>query len=813
MITNSQVEAFRAEVARTGLVLPASVPPNQLIRFPGVGKSNGNTSGWAWLSKDEQGGVYGDWSTGLRATWHAQHDHVMTASERAERTLRVAKLRRIRQAEEVHQHAAAAQRAQVVWGQAAPAPAGHPYLTRKGVQSHGLRLDDANRLIVPVMIGGSIASLQTIDDAGEKRFLHGGKKASGSFTLGDLTEATTILICEGYATGASLHEASGIPVVVAFDAGNLKPVAQALRAAHPGSTLCLCADDDAETEGNPGLTKATEAAGAVAGRLIVPDFGANRPETVSDFNDLATLHGLDAVSVVIEAAIQQAVAPTLLPALPHDSWPDPLPLVAHVAPQPYPLDALPDIIRAAVEEVQGFTKAPIAMVAASALAAVSVAVQAHHDVQRAEKLEGPVSLFLLTIADSGERKSTCDGFFVKAIQEYEAEQAEKATPLIEAYEAEKKVWLARTTGVSDRIRLLAKQGKPTDEFARDLLSLEAEKPEAPRVPKLLRGDDTPENLAFVLARQWPSAGVLSSEAGLVLGSHGMGQDSIMRNLALLNTLWDGGTHTVGRRTSESFTVRGARLTMGLQVQEATLQSFFDRSKGLARGTGFLARFLVSWPESTQGSRPFTDPPATWPKLAAFHQRVADRLNRTATIDAEGALSPPLLALATDTKSAWVTFHDAIEANLRIGGELHDVRDVASKTADNAARLAALFQAFCSPCSSSNRQVTVEYMESAGRIAAWHLNESRRFFSELALPSDTADSARLDAWLLRYCQREQVQQVPMRTVQQNGPSALREKAVIETAMRELNNLGRARFEGEKRKHIIQVNPALLPRGTS
>lgn len=106
------------------------------------------------------------------------------------------------------------------------------------------------------MIGGSIASLQTIDDAGEKRFLHGGKKASGSFTLGDLTEATTILICEGYATGASLHEASGIPVVVAFDAGNLKPVAQALRAAHPGSTLCLCADDDVETEGNPGLTKA-----------------------------------------------------------------------------------------------------------------------------------------------------------------------------------------------------------------------------------------------------------------------------------------------------------------------------------------------------------------------------------------------------------------------------------------------------------------------------------------------------------------------------------------------------------------------------
>jgi hypothetical protein len=69
----------------------------------------------------------------------------------------------------------------------------------------------------------------------------------------------------------------------------------------------------------------------------------------------------------------------------------------------------------------------------------------------------------------------------------------------------------------------------------------------------------------------------------------------MRNLSLLNVLWDGGELSIGRRTSESFTVRGARLTVGLQIQEAALRSFFDRSGGLARGTGFLARFLVAWP--------------------------------------------------------------------------------------------------------------------------------------------------------------------------------------------------------------------------
>ena len=132
---------------------------------------------------------------------------------------------------------------------------------------------------------------------------------------------------------------------------------------------------------------------------------------------------------------------------------------------------------------------------------------------------------------------------------------------------------------------------------------------------------------------------------------------------------------------------------------------------------------------------------------AFHRRIADILNTPAPIDGAGGLSPVMLILQPDAKAAWIEFHDAIESQLRTGGELHDVRDVASKTADNAARLAALFQTFCSDCSSSTGPVSVECMESAGRIAAWHLNESRRFFGELTLPSELADLARLDAWLM------------------------------------------------------------------
>lgn len=489
-------------------------------------------------------------------------------------------------------------------------------------------------------------------------------------------------------------------------------------------------------------------------------------------------------------------------------WPEPQALAAKVAAEPYPFDALPETIRAAVDEVQGFTKAPVPLVASSALAALSLAIQAHADVKRAEKLAGPVGLFLLTIADSGERKSTCDGFFTKAIRDYEAQQAEAAKPLVKDYRAALEAWEARRGGIKDKIRQLAKAEKPIVHLEDSLRNLEHDKPEPPRVPRLIYGDATPEALKWNLAMLWPSGGVVSSEAGIVFGAHGMGKDSVMRNLATLNQLWDGADIATERRTSESFTVKGARLTIALQVQEATLRSFFDRTGALARGTGFLARFLVAWPESTQGFRLFTEAPTNWPHLAQFNRRIAAILEQPAPIDEAGALLPPMLSLAADAKAAWVAFHDAIESELVSGGELYDVRDVASKTADNAARLAALFQVFEQPQSS---EVGLSAFESASRIAAWHLNEARRFFGELALPVELADAARLDSWLIGYCRREQTHLVPTKKVQQFGPGGLREKAAIETAMRELEELGRARLAQDGRRRIIKVNPALVIEG--
>lgn len=493
-----------------------------------------------------------------------------------------------------------------------------------------------------------------------------------------------------------------------------------------------------------------------------------------------------------------------------EKWPEPQALTLKLDHEPYPVDALPAVIRAAVQEVQSFVQAPFALVAASALGALSLAAQAHFDVKRAEKLEGPISLFLISIADSGERKSTGDGHFTSAIRDYEALQREVAKEPLRKYAAAMDAWSSEREGILSAVKDAAKKGKSTDELRRKLEALDGRKPDEPKVPRLLLGDETPEALAFSLAKTWPSSGVISSEAGAVLGAHGMGKDSVMRNLALLNVLWDGGTLSIGRKTSESFVVQDARLTVALQIQEATLREFFSKSGTLARGTGFLARFLVSWPTSTQGYRLFKEPPTGWPSVTAFNRRITAILENPIPMNDHGALCPPVMLLSSDAKRAWIAFHDAIEVELRNGGELYDVRDVASKIADNAVRLAALFQIFEHGMGGS---VSAECFESASRIAAWHLSESRRFFGELALPQELAIAAKLDTWAIEYCRRERVQSVSTRTIQQFGPSCLRDKLALEKAARELEELDRVRIVQDGKKKSIAVNPALLTGGQS
>ena len=141
---------------------------------------------------------------------------------------------------------------------------------------------------------GALHSLQTITSEGDKRF-HPGGRVKGCYHAIGGKPCNLLVITEGYATGASIHEATGLPVAVSFNAGNIGPVAVALHKDYADLMLVMAADDDHLTPGNPGLTAAKQAALAVGEIVVVPQFPTHRPEKATDFNDLAALAGLSAV--------------------------------------------------------------------------------------------------------------------------------------------------------------------------------------------------------------------------------------------------------------------------------------------------------------------------------------------------------------------------------------------------------------------------------------------------------------------------------------------------------------------------------------
>jgi len=192
------------------------------------------------------------------------------------------------------QQTATAKAAASLWDRSTPAARTHPYLVAKGVQPYGIR-QIGDRLLLPVRIGGQLRSLQLIGPDLVPRLMAGGETVGGYQAIG--TPGDLLCIAVDFATAASIHEATGHAVAVAFTAENLEGVATALRRRMPTTMLVICADAGADGKANP--TEAIAAAQAVDGVLAVPDFGTDRPQGATSFHDLFRLRGAPAVAAVI----------------------------------------------------------------------------------------------------------------------------------------------------------------------------------------------------------------------------------------------------------------------------------------------------------------------------------------------------------------------------------------------------------------------------------------------------------------------------------------------------------------------------------
>lgn len=467
-------------------------------------------------------------------------------------------------------------------------------------------------------------------------------------------------------------------------------------------------------------------------------------------------------------------------------------------PDPYPVDAFPPIIRQAVQEVHDHVQAPVALIAASALSAVSTAIQTRWSVQRDPRTLGPASLYLLTVAESGERKSTVDRAFTVAIREWEAKQGRAYMEERARYKAAVEDWEQDGRALHERLKAGVQADQLGGEFDPRVLH-EAKKPKEPKLRTIMYGDDTPEALAMALA-DYPVAAIISAEAGVIFGSHGMNADSVTRNLAQANAMWDGGAIKQGRSTRERINIEGMRVTMGLQVQPAVLRAFTDKTGGLARGIGYFARFLFCEPESTQGSRYYREPPADQPALRAFNERMTTLLDLPAQFDEFDQLLPYYAPLDADAYAVWQRFHDEVEEKINYEDEYGGIKGEASKGAENAARLACCLHVFGG---DPNVPITRAAMESACRLMRWYLSEAVRFARARDASVEVGHAEQLEAWLVREHRARKGAEVTVNDARQKGPGPLRERGKLDVAVQLLDDHGRIRLYKPAGKKTLKI----------
>lgn len=213
---------FSDAIRAAGLTPPDAIEADgRLHRFASNGKRRDDAGWYVFHGDGIPAGSFGDWRTGTMQTWRADVGRTLTPAEEAEHRARVEAMRRQREAEEARKHAEAASQAETIWRAAQPAPEDFPYLARKGIQAHGARLYAGN-LVIPMRAEGGLHSLQFIGPDGGKRYHPGGRVKGCYHAIGNPEGAAVLCIAEGFATGASIHEATGYPVAVAFSASNLE---------------------------------------------------------------------------------------------------------------------------------------------------------------------------------------------------------------------------------------------------------------------------------------------------------------------------------------------------------------------------------------------------------------------------------------------------------------------------------------------------------------------------------------------------------------------------------------------------------------
>jgi hypothetical protein len=448
---------------------------------------------------------------------------------------------------------------------------------------------------------------------------------------------------------------------------------------------------------------------------------------------------------------------------------DPLPLFPAL-PQstPYPIEAMGCLAPAAAA-IARKVQVPASTADQSVLAVAALAAQAHCDVVLPFGQRRPLSLYLATIAGSGDRKSSADNEACRPVAAREKSMRESHRNEKKKFEAERDAWNA------EKKKLEGNKNIGFDEEADDLALLDAE-PQPPLTPLLTMSDMTLDGLTRNWADGHASLAIFTAEGGTFTGGHGMSEENRLRTAATLSEVWDGKPIKRVRAKDGVTILPGRRLTLHVMIQPDASHGFV--ANAVLRDQGLLSRILVAAPESLAGGRFYRDPdPADDAEIRAFEMRILSILEAPAPlVDDRNELDPRELPMSMKAAALWKEFFNFVEGQSGPKGDLAGLRDLASKAAEHAARIAGVLTVFRDLNAAA---IEAQEMQNAIDMMDWYLGEAARL----------QGAARLDPRLLRaqalleWIRAQGPGEIKFRDILRLGPRAhqLRTKAAVEEAI--------------------------------
>ncbi|MBB4857178.1 hypothetical protein HNO88_000485 [Novosphingobium chloroacetimidivorans] len=439
-------------------------------------------------------------------------------------------------------------------------------------------------------------------------------------------------------------------------------------------------------------------------------------------------------------------------------------------PEDYPLQVLParlaDCIRGLADTVQ----LPVSIAAQAILGACALVTQTRIDVEMPTGEIIPTSLFLFTVAASGDRKSSCDKKALGPVYRREKE-------LREGFE-EKQQSFTIAKAAYEQAAKTAKAGKKNRAEIQSALQACGKPPTPPALPMLLVEEPTTEGIVKLLDEAYPSIGLFSDEGAAFLGGYSMQDEQQAKTGAVLSQLWDGKPIKRVRGTDVTKILDGRRMSLHLMVQPGVAMKLFG-NKAL-RDQGMMSRMLITFPKSMKGQRLWREPTQeALDAISAYQSRLTNLLQGLfSRMDPETrTLEFSTVRLQPEARSMWIQFSDHLERQQGPDGDLAEVSDLASKMAQHALRLAAVISYYQSGENTAREGISADAMTAGIALGEFYLSEALRLFNAGAVDA-ASDNAQV---LIEFIRKERLEKVGKRWLSQNAPKNVRPHTVLKQAL--------------------------------